>query len=185
MELSKVLSGSYEEWQGLAPDLSMADLEMNLQPVKAVRGPEEQQRTYQRFHVTHYSRPVPPHKVDAWCAVGQEMVNILECAEPLMPDLEGTLKQYAPPDLLLPDLRYAAGMRVWDYVYPSRGITFSIGEPFPPAPPSPRRAIFLQLFPAASIQFYLTDVGSGIAVRPDVWPETAPTSFNPCTAGKR
>lgn len=185
MHLSKILSGSYEEWQGLAPDLSVVELEMNLRPVKAMRESEEQQRTYQRFHVTHYSRPVPPHKVDAWCAVGQEMVNILECVEPLMPDLEGTLKQYGPPDLLLPDLRYAAGMRVWDYVYPSRGITFSIGEPFPPAPPSPRRAIFLQLFPAASIQFYLTDVGSNIAVRPDVWPETAPTSFNPCMAGKR
>ena len=171
MELEKLLHGSYVDWQGLDAGLSLDHLEKELQPVTAKRGPEEQQRTDQRFRVTHYSRLISPHEVDAWCAVGQEVVNILEYAEPPVTDLEGTLAQYGPPERMLADQRFAIGMRVWDYVYASRGITFSIGEPYAPAPPSPRIAVFIQLYAATSLQSYVTEVGSGVTTEPNVWPE--------------
>jgi hypothetical protein len=171
MVLNEVLSGIYQEWQGLDPNLPLVNLKEELLPIADIRGPEELTRTYQRFNVTHFSRPVPPEEVDAWCVVGQGAVSILEYADPPMRDLEGTLQQYGPPELVLTDQRYAVGMRVQDYLYASRGICISIGEPFPPAPTYPRRAVYLQLFPASSVQFYLTDIGSGVATKPNVLPE--------------
>ena len=166
MTLTRLFDGEYDDWQGLKPHLSLPELRKELEPVQSVRGPEVQSRTYQQFNVTHFSRYSPPTEVDAWSTVGQETVNILEFSEPPMRDLEATLTEFGTPELLLEDQRYAAGMRVKDYVYAGRGICFSVGEPFPPAPSLPRRAVFLQLFPASSVQFYVTDIGTGVPTGP-------------------
>jgi hypothetical protein len=167
MTLRDLFNGAYDNWQGLTPDLAVRRLEQDLQPISAARGPEEQPRANQRFLVIHYSRPTSPKEIDVWSAIGQAFVRVVEYADPPMADLEGTLARYGAPDVLLADQRYAAGMRVWDHIYAARGITFAVGEPYPPAAPAPRRAVFLQIYPAGSVQFYMTEIGSGAATRPN------------------
>jgi len=166
MSLDAVLDGHLDTWQGLSGAETLESLNEALKPLKHVHEPAERVRTYQRFMVTVFERVVAPYIVEAWLTYGSSQVALIEYDDPPIYDLEGTLQRYGPPELILSDKRYTSGAFVREYVYARRGIVLSIAEPFASAAATERRAIHMQLFPSASVEFYITDIGTG----PDMHP---------------
>ena len=170
MSLQSVLQGDLTGWRGLPDDLTRATLAEALAPVTRVGPSEERVRTYQRWTATPVERAVPPEQVEAWAVFGQAAVSLLEWDDPPVTDLPATLESLGSPDLLLQDRRFVAGGRVAEYVYARRGLALAVATPFPGAATTAPWAVHLQVFPATTTQFYLTDIGPG----PDPRPQTLP-----------
>ena len=120
-----------------------------------------------------FERPRAPTRVETWVLLGETTVALLECDGPPAPALDETLRQYGQPDIVLSDQRFVADAMVRELVYARRGVTFSVAEPFEPAS-GPTRLVHLQLFPATTLERYLTDIGASADARPQTHPPAGP-----------
>ena len=171
MNLEEALSGDLLSWRGLESE-SVESIARRLEPVGRIHPPVERKRTYQHFMVTTFERPIAPRLIEAWVVWNTARVALIEYDDPLIVHLEHTLHLYGPPEVVLSDQRFTAGAIVREHVYARRGVAFSLADPFPGAMAVDRRLIHLQLFPATTVEAYLTDIGVGEGPRPDTHPRT-------------
>ena len=169
MSVPDVLRGDYGNWRGLAGGMGADQLVAEMQPISVVRRPVEVVRSARRFMVTAVERPSAPHRIEAWVELGTPAVTIVELDDPPVNDLEATLDSYGPPDLMLYDRRFAGDAVIREYVYARRGVTLSVAEPLDDATLG-RRVVHVELFPAATPEWYLTTVDRGTETVPDTHP---------------
>lgn len=150
---------------GLTGHETQADVETALQPY-AVHGPEEKTRMSQRFTVLTYTRPTAPAQVEVWFRVGSPYVALIEYDNPAVQNLARTLETLDPPELALKNKRFRAGYMVRELVYARHGITLSLAEPFDLTDEPHPKVIHVQLYPATTLQFYVTEIGAGQEIRP-------------------
>jgi hypothetical protein len=170
MSLKDALRGELDSWQGLPVTETVESLTAQLQPVDRVLEPYERQRAGQRLMCTVFVRPVAPSRVDAWVVYGAKHIALVECDDPLVPALEDTLRRYGTSDMILSDQRFVADAIVREHIYARRGITFSVAEPFAATNRVERRVVHLQLFPATTLERYLTEIGVSADARPKTNP---------------
>jgi hypothetical protein len=170
MSLSEALRGNLHSWQGLSGAETLEHVSALLEPIRHTSPAAERMRTYQRFWVTVFERAMVPYLVEVWSVVGSIHVALIEYENPLMVELERTLQHYGPPDLILTDRRFSKDGLVREHVYARRGVTFSVLEPFATPTQAERRVVHLQLYPATSPEFYITDIGAGEALSPQTHP---------------
>jgi len=169
MSIPDVLRGDYGSWRGLADGMGADQLLVELQPVTVVRPPIEVIRSARRFMVTAVERSSAPHRIEAWVELGTSSVTIVELDDPPVNDLEATLDRYGPPDLVLYDRRFAGDVVIREYVYARRGVTLSVAEPLDDAALQ-RRVVHVELYPAATSEWYLTTVDRGTETVPNTHP---------------
>lgn len=172
MSVREVVVGCLKNWHGLGPT-TLQELAASLVPVTSQFPPEVRYRTYQRFLVHVFERPEPPRLVEAWCSWETAVVSIVEYDEPPVCELDGVLAAYGEPERVLPDCRYVVGARVYDRVYPSRGITLSVAEHFATSAnpiASHAKLVHVQLFAPCTIETYITDIATPPGAHPHAYP---------------
>jgi hypothetical protein len=168
--ISRATGGELADWTGLPPDATLATLERELQPTQ-VAGPVEKERPVSRFLVFTFERAADPRAVEAWFPFGSEQAALVEYDDPVVDDLDALLDALGPPELEQIGKRGADGALVTEKVYASRGLTLSVATPFEVAaqtepPPGSRWLVHVQLYPATTTQYWLTDIGAGLRPRP-------------------
>jgi len=162
----EILRGRYEHWHGLAPPPTLEEITESLAPA-VVRSRQERNRVATRYSVIRIERTVPPADLEAWIPIGTRTVTILEVEDPVCPDIESTLDAMGKPEIILEDQRLSAFYLVSDWVFPQRGIVFSIGKPLPSTKPQARRLLHARFFASMSLQRYLTEVGEANPALPN------------------
>ncbi|HUI83238.1 MAG TPA: hypothetical protein VL240_03395 [Candidatus Binatia bacterium] len=153
----EILQGRYEQWQGLAPHLTLEDLSRWLAPA-VLHPPRQRDRIATRYSVVQIERRSAPCLWEAWIPFASHEVAIVEVEDPLCSDIDATLEAMGKPETVLDDQRLSADYLVREFVFPQRGINLSVGDPLPSV--SERRALLhVRLFPAMTLQRYLTAVG--------------------------
>jgi hypothetical protein len=109
-----------------------------------------------------FERPVAPPRVELWVLLGEAHVALLECDDPPATALDKTVRQNGQ--------RFVPDAMVRELVYARRGVTFSVAEPFETTSGTVRRLVHLQLFPATTLECYLTDIGASADARPKTHP---------------
>ena len=166
MSIENVLRGDLENWYGLSGKETREILAGVLKPLQRVHEPVERTRTTQRFMVIVFERAIAPYLIEAWFLYGSQYLVLIEYDNPLVLDLEGTLRGYGPPDMILENKRYAQGAMVKEYIYAHRGITLSIAEPFTASVEVQRSLVHVQLYPPMSVQRYIIEIGTGPELHP-------------------
>jgi hypothetical protein len=174
MSLKDVLRGELGAWRGLPATETIESLTAQLQPLERVVQPEVRPRTYRRFLCSVFERPIAPSPIEAWVVYGERRVALVEYDDPPALALDDTLREYGAPDIIVSDVRFAADAMVREHIYARRGITFSVADPFEATTKLERRLVHLQLFPATTLESYLTDIGVSDAARPKTNPELGP-----------
>ena len=170
MTLKDALNGELSSWKGLSGTETIESLTEQLQPVDRISAPEARQRTYRRFTCSIFERSVAPVRVEAWVVYGEDGVALIEYKDPPAFPLEETLREFGEPDLIRSDDRFAADATVREYIYARRGVTFSVAEPFEASGRGERRVTHVQLFPATTLELYLSDIGVSADARPNTNP---------------
>ncbi len=170
MSLKDAIHGNLNSWQGLTKKETLESLAEEFEPVKMIHKAQERQRTYQRFMMTLFERDTPPFLIEAWFTWGSKNAALIEYDHPRIQNVEQILKTYGNPDLTVSDKRYTTGAIVKEYIYAHRGAALSVAEPYAPSRHPERTFVHLQLFPACSIEFYITDIGT----ETDFYPRTHP-----------
>lgn len=158
-----VLRGDFEGWHGLPEGTDLDSILAALRPLDSVAPPVERVRGVRRFLVVDVTRTLAPRNVEIWCDIDGRTVLAVDIDHPGI-DPAQLAMQLGPPELTLPDRRFASGGLAIEHVYASRGVTASVVEPFDPG--APRRVDFLQLYAAMSTAGYLTEVGVAEHARP-------------------
>jgi hypothetical protein len=169
MHLKEAFQGDLFAWQGLSNAETRASISEALNPWLRVHDPVERTRISQRFNVIEFERLSAPELVEVWFLYGSHHVALIEYENPPVQNLDQLLEHYGPPELILDNKRFAVGATVKEFIYASRGITLSIAEGLDETGRDFRKVIHIQLFPATSPQFYITDIGTGQELRPYPW----------------
>jgi len=165
-KISDVIQGNYFHWEGLNGDESRELIDEALLPYISKTKLEIRNRKSQRFMVMNYIRKVAPTVIETWSKYGEETIALIEYDNSLSIDVEKTLAVFAKPDATMDSYRYRDGFLVMEYIYSSRGITFSVAEPYPGEKNKSMEIIHLQLYQSTDLQYYLTDIGYGEEIRP-------------------
>ncbi len=168
--IERATAGDLAEWTGLPPDETLATLEHELRPGR-VSGPVEAERRVSRFLVFTFERDAEPRLVETWFPFGSEHAALVEYDDPVVDDLDALLDALGPPELEQIGKRGADGALVTEMIYASRGLTLSVATPFEVAgqdepPPGSRWLVHIQLYPATTTQYWVTDIGAGLPPRP-------------------
>ncbi len=164
MSLQQVLAGHLVDWQGIPGSATQAWLLEQARPLVRVGLPEEKVRIGSRFRVITLERETAPTSLEAWLVWDRDEVELIEYDDAPVDDLEALLHLYGTPDTILKGKRFALDSVVQEFVYAQRGITLSVGTPF--EGDLPRRIVHIQLYPARSLQYYLTVIGTGSELHP-------------------
>ncbi|MFI5385013.1 MAG: hypothetical protein ACHQ50_02735 [Fimbriimonadales bacterium] len=164
--IEEVVTGDVTGWRGLPAQIGLRSVVVALSPVEDLREPREATRTYRRCWHSDIRRASPPSPVEVWEEWDHSTVFLIEWDDPPVANLDGTLRELGFPELILKDRRVAIGMTVEEHVYAERGLTLSIGDPYPGSEEKRRRCTHLQLYQNISLQRFLTEIGTG----PDISP---------------
>ena len=166
-QLERVIAGHLAFWQGLSGSETVETVMPALQPVIRVEGPIREERTTYLCEVTRFRRSRAPVQIEAWVLLGQPSVTLLEYDNPIVHDLEGTLRALGKPALVAESKnKFAKGAVVMEYVFAGRGLSLSIAEPANAIESKQRSAVHVQLFRAESAEYYIQYIGAGPELRP-------------------
>jgi hypothetical protein len=157
--IENALRGDFHDWHGLPDGTDLETVLAALRPFDSAAAPVERIRGPRRSLVV----AVEPGPIEIWCELDGITVRSIELEAPGIA-ADALERQLDPPELTLPDRRFAAHGVATEHVFASRGVTASIVQPFDPS--APRRVGYLQLYAAMSATEYLTEIGVAAHARP-------------------
>jgi hypothetical protein len=173
MNIMQLLNGDFSQWRGLSPGTTAQALLEQLLPCRAVAEPEARERGAYRFWLRVVHRSEPPRQVEVWSRHGSGAAAFLAWDEPPCADVAALFESYGPPEGKLESSLNAEGAVVRQWVYAARGIAFAVAEPYPGSHLSGPRLLQVQVFPPTTVTAYLTQIGTGNALRPYPCPRQA------------
>ncbi len=164
--LREAIAGRFARWRGLTGAETVDTVLQAAGPGASAASPVEAERIGKRFTLAAVERGEAPQRVEAWTLYGQDHVTLVEFADPVIAGLAETLRTLgAPVYVAQSETRFAEGGVVFDHVFAGRGLTLSIAEPYVGSS-YPRRAVWAQLYRAASAEYYRRYIGPGPELRP-------------------
>jgi hypothetical protein len=165
-DLQAVVVGRLAGWRGLIGVETVKTASEALQPLKQTYPAVEDERMTKRFRRFVFERLALPLRVEAWVLWLQEHLTLVEYDDPVVQDLEETLRLLGAPELVLENRRTAEGASVKELVYAGRGLTLSVAEPYGGSKTTSRHLAHVQLYRASSVAYYWRYIGPGPQLRP-------------------
>ncbi len=168
-DIRQAVEGNLADWQGLSLVETVARLSNRLGPLAERSEPEDKTRFQKRFRVSTLIRMAPPRRIEAWVLLGSDHIDLVEVDDPLVPNIDRLLESLGPADTIVPGKRYQAGAMVREHVYAGRGMTLSVATPFGGGSGGTKgqdSIIHLQLFPATTVERWVTEIGAGPELHP-------------------